>query len=69
MSDTKTLRKLNQVVSTLKHLRVKGRVWMKTTDDKWCSVVFHEEYWLSKFPEEMRSTILSIAGPRYTEKK
>jgi len=69
MSNTKTLHKLDQAVSTLKHLRVKGRLWMKTTEGKWCSVPFHEKYWLSQFPGEMRSAILVVAGPRYPQKK
>ena len=69
MTDVKTLRQLNQAVAALKHLRVKGRVWMKTPENKWCSVTFHEKYWLSHFSEEMRSAILAIAGPRYPSKK
>jgi hypothetical protein len=69
MTDTKKLRELNQAVSALKHLRSKGRVWMQTPEGKWCSVEFHEKYWLSRFSEEMRSAILAIAGPRYSKKK
>ena len=69
MSNTQTLLRLNQAVSTLKHLRTKGRVWMKTPDNKWCSVVFNEKYWLSRFSEEMRSAILGVAGSRYPQKK
>ena len=69
MANTKTLQKLNQAVSALKHLRTKGRVWMKTSDNKWCSVIFDEKYWLSRFPAEKRLAILAIAGPRYSNKK
>ena len=69
MANTHTLRQLNQAVSTLKHLRVKGRIWMKTTNNKWCSDTFIEKDWLSRFSEEMRSAILAIAGPRYPQKK
>ena len=69
MANTQTLQKLNQAVSALKHLRTKGRVWIKTPDNKWCSVIFNEKYWLSHFSEEMRLAILAIAGSRYSKKK
>jgi len=69
MSNTKTLPKLNQAVSALKHLRIKGRMWVKTPGNKWCSVIFDEKYWLSRFSEEMRAEIITVAGPRYSQKK
>lgn len=63
MTDFETRRKIDQIVTTLKHVRNKGRVWRKTPDGKWCSRMYDEEKWLKQFSEETKLMILSIAGP------
>jgi len=62
MSDIKSLRKINQIVTTLNYVRNKGRVWRKSPEGKWSSRRYDEGKWLKQFSEEMKLTILSIAG-------
>jgi len=62
MSDIKSLRKINQIVTTLNYVRNKGRVWRKSPEGKWSTRRYDEEKWLKQFSEEMKLTILSIAG-------
>jgi len=63
MSNTNALRKINQIATTLKYVRNKGRVWRKTPEGKWSSRRYDEGKWLKQFSEEMKLAILSIANP------